>query len=361
MLNDLLLENVRLLVCPACRADLLVTETQLMCRGCSATYPISNHGIPLLFCPNDGWTNAKDVTETVQAFYEENPFPNYDDLDSRESLTRKAKQGLFATLLDQQISRGSLVLEVGCGTGQLTNFLGLSSTRKVFGSDMCLHSLRLGSAFRDRFGVNNAAFLQMNLFRPALREDVFDVVISNGVLHHTSDPLRGFRAIGQLVKPGGLILIGLYNKIGRLPTDFRRLLFRAVGDRLLFLDDHMRNKTYNQARKRAWFMDQYKHPHESKHTFGEVLEWFDSNGFEFLCSIPKLDPSPFTSEEQLFAPHPRGNVATRFIAELEILLKGGVDGALFIMIARKKAAQSAAVEPPITMSHHAIEGRVQER
>jgi 2-polyprenyl-3-methyl-5-hydroxy-6-metoxy-1,4-benzoquinol methylase len=55
----------------------------------------------------------------------------------------------------------------------------------------------------------------MNLFRPALRQNAFDVVVCNGVLHHTADPLGGFRSISRLVKAGGFIIVGVYNRIGR--------------------------------------------------------------------------------------------------------------------------------------------------
>ena len=41
----------------------------------------------------------------------------------------------------------------------------------------------------------------------------FDVVLCNGVLHHTSDPYGGYRGIARLVKPGGLIVVGLYIQI----------------------------------------------------------------------------------------------------------------------------------------------------
>jgi SAM-dependent methyltransferase len=301
-------------------------------------YPVSEDGIPLLFVPNEGRTDRKDVTQIVKAFYEANPFPNYDETDSREDLARKASRGVFARLLDEQIPAGAFVLEVGCGTGQLTNFLGLSWKRKVFGADMCLNSLRLAKGFRDRFSVNQAAFLQMNLFRPCFADNRLDVVICNGVLHHTGDPLGGFRSLARLVKPGGVLLIGLYNKIGRLPTDFRRWIFRNLGDGFSFLDDHMRNKNYNEARKRAWYVDQYKHPHESKHTFSAAIAWFESSGFEFLTTIPRVGPEPFTADEKLFERHSKGTRMSRFLTEVEMLMTGGQDGALFIAIGRKAAA-----------------------
>ena len=66
-----------------------------------------------------------DVTDIVKQFYEAHPFPNYDDHDSLESLLKKSRRGIYARLLAEQIPFNSRVLEVGCGTGQLTNFLAI--------------------------------------------------------------------------------------------------------------------------------------------------------------------------------------------------------------------------------------------
>ncbi len=330
-------EHREIFACPACGGKLTWGERDIQCRACGGKFPIEE-GIPRLFHPHDPG-DKRDVTDIVKAFYETNPFPNYDDLDSRQSLATKARRGVFARLLDEQIPADSLVLEVGCGTGQLTNFLGMAWNRTVFGSDLCLNSLRLANGFRDHYAIGNARFLQMNLFRPAFTRGSFDLVVSNGVLHHTGDPVGAFASISGLVKPGGHIIVGLYNKIGRLTTDFRRSIFNAFGDGWSSLfDGHMRNRQYNNARKRAWFMDQYKHPCESKHSYSEVMDWFETNGFDFLFSIPKIGPAPFGEAEKLFVPHGKGTRATRLLTELDMLARGGVDGALFIMIGRKRLA-----------------------
>ena len=63
----------------------------------------------------------------MKSFYEETPFPNYDDFDSVGSLIEKARQGRFAKLLDDQVPPGTRILECGCGTGQLTNFLSIAN------------------------------------------------------------------------------------------------------------------------------------------------------------------------------------------------------------------------------------------
>jgi hypothetical protein len=123
------------------------------------------------------------------------------------------------------------------------------------------------------------------------------------------------------------------------------VLFRWSGDRLRALDAHIRNPNYNEARKRAWFMDQYKHPRESKHSYDEIIDWFESNGFEFLFSIPKIDSSPFTEHEKLFEPHDKGTKLARLATQFEMLLTGGVDGALFIMIGRKAKEDAALLKP----------------
>lgn len=332
---QLVVENLHLFHCPICSGDLAV-EDKLACTSCAHAFPVED-GMPLMFWPNEWRDPDQDVTDVVKAFYEENPFPNYDGLDSGPILRDKARRGIFARLLDEQAPQRASILEVGCGTGQLSNFLGMTWGRTVFGADLCLNSLRLANDFHQREAIEGVAFLQMNLFKPVFKPNSFDYVISNGVLHHTGDPYGGFRSIGALVKPGGYILIGLYNKIGRLTTDTRRLIFKLTNDRFTFLDSRLRNEKMAEARRRAWFMDQYKHPHESKHTIGEVQRWFAENGFEFVNAIPKAEAfADFGADEKLFAANPPGSGLDHALVQLGLLLKGAREGGFFIMIGRKK-------------------------
>ena len=336
-LPALLAAHRDLLACPACGGALSVSAEggELCCDACRRPFACAE-GIPRLFWPND-WTGREDVTDLVKAFYEQTPFPNYDEIDSSERLRAKAEAGVFARLLNEQLPFGARILEAGCGTGQLSNFLGLTWPRVVFGSDLCLNSLRLAESFRARHEIKGACFVQMNLFRPAFREQVFDVVVSNGVLHHTSDPYAGFRALLRVLKPNGVVVVGLYNRWGRLTTDLRRLLFRLSGDRAKWLDPWLRRAQLGQAKQRAWFMDQYKHPHESKHTIGEVLRWFDECSVEFLNGIPRCTAGPaFTPRETLFTPHPRGRAIDHWAVQARMLLTGGREGGFFIMIGRKR-------------------------
>jgi len=333
-ISALLTRNSEIIVCPVCGGGLSLADDPIRCLSCTRGFSIDN-GIPQLFWLNDWPADKLDVTEAIKSFYEKTPFPNYDELDSSLSLREKANRGVFARLLDEQIPFGSKVLEVGCGTGQLSNFLGMTWGRNVFAADACLNSLKLAEGFRQANQIKNVAFLQMNLFRPVFKPETFDFVICNGVLHHTSDPLLGFQTISQLVKPGGAILVGLYNKYSRVIMDFTRLAFRMSGDRFQFLDPRLRGGKAKQVRQQTWFMDQYKNPHESKHTIAEVLRWFEMSGFEFLSSIPKSVGKPFSTNEKLFEAHPVGTSFGQVVAQLRDLRSNGRDGGLFIMIGRK--------------------------
>jgi SAM-dependent methyltransferase len=332
--NVALIPALEILRCPRCHGRMADAEQALVCHGCSQRYPITD-GIPQLFVPNDWGVGKLDVTDIVRDFYEETPFPNYDDIDSRETLRKKARLGVFARLLDEQIPADALVLEVGSGTGQLTNFLGMSWRRRAIGADLCMNSLKLAKDFRDRFGIVNADFIQMNLFRPPFADASMNVVIANGVLHHTADPEGGFRAILATLKPGGTIVIGLYNWLGRLPTLWRRRLIEVFGDRMAALDRRLRREGLNTGRWAAWFRDQYKHPHESRHSMDEVLGWFKRNDVEFLSSIPSIGDVEFDENDPIFAAHRSGTRLDRLSTEIEMLLSGGSDGGLYIMVGRK--------------------------
>jgi SAM-dependent methyltransferase len=218
----------------------------------------------------------------------------------------------------------------------MSNFLGMGWGRTVIGTDLCMNSLKLAKGFRDRFSINNAHFAQINLFKPPFPEASFDVVLSNGVLHHTSDCAGAFRSIAPLVKPGGFIIVGLYNWLGRLPTLWRRWLIETCGQFAGFLDHRLRDQR-ETLRREAWFRDQYRHPHETKHSVDEVLTWFDDTGFDFASCVPTLGDTEFTDELRLFEPHSPGRYLDRLSTELEMLLTGGADGGLYIMIGRKLA------------------------
>jgi len=319
---------------PVTGEPLLVTPVRAVNAVTGTTYAVDG-GIPRLFVDDTTDRTTRNVTQAVKEFYEDTPFPNYDDFDGRRALLEKAREGLFARLLNEQIPYNARVLEVGCGTGQLTNFLAIAN-RSALGIDVCMNSLRLAQKFKVEHGLDRAAFAQMNLFAPAVKNDFFDIVISNGVLHHTHDCRRAFRRISKLVRPGGFLVVGLYNVFSRKLLHYPRVaLYRLTGVTSSWLDPHF-GRVRSQGKKEAWFRDQYCHPHETCHSLDEVLAWINEDGMEFVNSIPKAIPGPALNEhESLFEAKPIGTHLSRLRSQIASIPSGYREGGLFIVIARR--------------------------
>ena len=63
---------------------------------------------------------------------------------------------------------GARIIECGCGTAQLSNFLSIVK-RDVFATDICVNSLQLGQTFARTHGLSRIRFVQQNLFRPVFK------------------------------------------------------------------------------------------------------------------------------------------------------------------------------------------------
>lgn len=319
-----------LLRCPATRATLHEKGTDFVSEE-GVVYQTVN-GIPRLLKPTKS-KKEEGVRKKMQEFYETVTFPGYDDIDSPSVLIEKAKKSGFGAWLDQAISPFATVLEVGCGTGQMTNFIGMVNTRTVIGVDQSIASLTLGQKFRDQFGLGNVHFVQGNIFNMPIAEKSIDVLICSGVLHHTPDPYEGYKELLRLVKPGGMILIGLYNSYARIPTGIRKIIFFMTGKTLRFLDWHLRKKNVDEDKKEIWFRDQYQNPHESWHSVDEVLKWFDETQVEFISAIPNIgEELPEENKSvKLFNKHRQGSRFMHIMKQLSWIFTIGREGGLFIL------------------------------
>jgi len=252
-------------------------------------------------------------------------------------LRLRAERSPLARLLDEAIPDDARVLDLGCGTGQMTIFLA-NGRRLVVGADLTRASLALAADAARRFGVERAFFVETDLRRPGLAEGRFDVVLSLGVLHHTPDPRAAFASLARLARPGGVIVVGLYNAFARLPHRLRRLLARATGMRLVPWDPVLSRRQAEPARRAAWLRDQYLHPEEHRHTLGEVQDWFRENEVEYLRSYPSAlldDAAP--QGDELFSKAEDNWWPEGILAQLGWMRTLGAEGGLFIVIGRRRA------------------------
>jgi len=311
-----------LLACPACGGPL---AEDWSCGGCGARFDASD-AIPNLRLPGD------ERTDAVRRFYERAPFPGYPPRDSLQALHARAERSLFARLVNQAIAGDARIAEIGCGTGQMCLYLARAD-RMVIGADLTRAALRLGAAAARRFGLDRVRFVETDLRSPGLRAGSFDVVYSSGVLHHTPNPRASFARLTQLVRPGGTIVVGVYNAFARVPLRLRRLVARLSGFRLIPFDPVLRDRHNEPARREAWLRDQYQHPEEHRHTLAEVQGWFAENHVEYLRAYPSavLGEEP----EELFARAADNWRPEGWLAQLGWMRALGREGGLFFTVGRR--------------------------
>lgn len=272
----------------------------------------------------------------ISDFYNDKPFPNYKENENLVSFINRGNNNYFISNFKKHIGMGKKILEVGCGTGQVANFLAVQTNNIVFGLDLGLNSLKLAQNFAKQNSIFNVHYVHGDLFDDIFEDEKFDYIYCSGVLHHTDAPEIGFEKLVKLLKPNGIIIIGLYNFYGRIWTILKSKLlsfdfFKKYG---WLVDNKLREFKNYPAKYDAWYKDQFQHPIESLHTFCEILEWFDKNKIKFIFSIPSMS---FLEENIDFnQPQPRHFKILRIFKQFFMLFNHfGKEGGLFIFVGRK--------------------------
>lgn len=81
--------------------------------------------------------------------------------------------------------------------------------------DLSLPSLAYAVRKTRECGLTNIDFLHGDLLDVGHLGQQFDIIESIGVLHHMQDPMRGWKALVDVLRPGGIMKIGLYSRRAR--------------------------------------------------------------------------------------------------------------------------------------------------
>ena len=90
--------------------------------------------------------NDKTVEKVID-FYTEAPFPNYEESDDKSSINYKGEKNYLAREFKKFIGFNKNILEVGCGTGQLSLYFAIGNNNRVYALDPTLASINLGRNF----------------------------------------------------------------------------------------------------------------------------------------------------------------------------------------------------------------------
>jgi SAM-dependent methyltransferase len=144
-------------------------------------------------------------------FYDDHPFDWVENLRGEE--LRQVISPLLLGFIDS-LPTDSLVLDVGCGPGRVLSYMKYKGLRCV-GLDRSASSIAIIST---RHNLPGAVADNCRL---PVRGSVADVVITDGVLHHTGDPPRALAEDCRVLKPGGRLYLAVYKPGGRYEFLYR--------------------------------------------------------------------------------------------------------------------------------------------
>ena len=238
---------------------------------------------------------AAEIEAKVIEMYGQHPFPSIEDK------ARKAEDEMGLRLrflgIKSEDYVGKRILDAGCGTGEY----GIWYARRgayVTGVDLSQPSMRIAREYSEREGIDNIRFEKQSVLKLDFPDESFDYVFSMGVLHHTPDPNGGFRELCRVLRPGGVLMVSLYNRFGRLGHNTKQRIVRLLaGDdvdrrvqwaKRLFPGTCRALKRNRHDESDIILYDAFGIPHESQHTAGEVLRWFDGDGIDYMGSFGPL-------------------------------------------------------------------------
>jgi tetratricopeptide (TPR) repeat protein/SAM-dependent methyltransferase len=173
------------------------------------------------------------VSIAVKQQYEENPYPRWISagplgppvpLDAY--LAAKFPAAGYRPLGKTAIS----LLVAGCGTGQHA----IETSQRFEGADVLaidLSTASLAYALRKarELGLTNLRFGVADILRLDPAGHSFDVIEASGVLHHLADPLAAWRRLLSMLRPGGVMNVGLYSAHARADVVRAREFIAARG------------------------------------------------------------------------------------------------------------------------------------
>ncbi len=155
-----------------------------------------------------------DVSLRVMQQYEENPYPRW-TLHPFAALADDNKRRAAAADAHHLASAHDILI-AGCGTGKhAIRVAQLAPRARILAVDISRASLAYARRKTREGRLRNIEYAQADILKIAAIGRSFDRIEAVGVLHHLADPKAGWRALLALLRPNGIMRVGLYSETGR--------------------------------------------------------------------------------------------------------------------------------------------------
>lgn len=195
-----------MLACPDCQGDVILVSpanTQdkkindgiLRCNQCKAQFSIKDY-IPR-FVPPENYADSFGFQWNIHANTQ---------IDTYSGINMSRARFFDVTGWPQDL-REEKILEAGCGAGRFTQ-IAAETGAEIYSFD---YSNAIEANMRNNTAHDNINFFQADIFHIPLQQASIDRIFCFGMLQHCPDPRKAFMSLIPFLKPGGNIVIDIYD------------------------------------------------------------------------------------------------------------------------------------------------------
>ena len=240
------------------------------------------------------------ITQKVNEVYNKhNPSLYLNNLSQVDKFIKNRINLLTALKLPERIFQNSTLIDYGSGTGLNTlvyDYLGANCTLVEYDKKSYQYSKDLFKKLsKNKYKIYNKDIFS---FRTNKK---YDFVISNGVAHHTKNPILNLKICLNSLKNNGFFILGIGETNGFFLRNLQRLILYSLSNdreeiiqfaKILFKDHLQRSKKFSGRTVNEIIADTYLNPKINTLSLNQLTNFFKRNNIEqysFYGTIKSLD------------------------------------------------------------------------
>jgi len=166
----------------------------------------------------------------VKNFYSKLKFPGLYTIDDLSYYDHEIVNP-FIRSYTQVVRPGMQILDVGCGSGFITNLIARKFSSCSIDAVDFSDAIDYAATFSRQHGIKNVNYFKKDIFEFNGRN--YDLIISNGVIHHIPEYACAVEHIKSMLSPQGQLVMGVYIKSGKF---LKKLINIKYRNDILYVD-----------------------------------------------------------------------------------------------------------------------------